>query len=174
LREQLDALTHAERQAAELQRQQAIAAEVTQRCQNWAATNELAQRNLASLDPIHRDAVDAGHVTGSPSYFDFMNNQLEHLDSRQHHRAVEEMRSSVAQDRQPERPQPVPRPIVSAPVSRDPGYGSSPTSIRLTKEQSEFAKMAGITEKEYAAELSSSQQAEGRGPLRRKTVDHHA
>jgi len=46
--------------------------------------------------------------------------------------------------------------VVSAPVSRDAPGGSRPTrpsQIRLTKAQVEAARLAGITEQEYAKQL---------------------
>jgi hypothetical protein len=87
-----------------------------------------------------------------------MESELDRLQARQHPvYLAQEMRARV-EDHQPE-PQPQPQPErhvrVAAPVSRDvpSGYsGNSSTKIRLTRDQCETARLAGISEAEYAAQ----------------------
>jgi hypothetical protein len=152
LREQLQALRNSESLAQQAQQQAAAIEAVNRRCQEWVNQNELAQRHLGQLNDFHRNAIDSGYLTGTEDYFGCLRGQLEALENRPVE-MVQEMKMRAPQDRQPERPQPVPRPIVSAPPSRDPSYGSSPTSIRLTREQTEFARLSGLTTEEYGREL---------------------
>jgi hypothetical protein len=155
LREQLQALRNSESLAQEAQRQAAIAAEAEQRRAAWLNQNEQAQQNFSALDGLHRQAVNSGLVDTSPAYFEFLNSQLESLQARQHRPAdvVQEMRSRVAQEPVQAIPPPSRGPLVSAPVSRDAIGSNSPSRIRLSREQCEMARAAGITEAEYAKEL---------------------
>ena len=161
LREQLEAL----RQSETMARQASLAAAQEQRRQTWLASNELAQQHYAALGDIHRDALNSGYVDTSPAYFDFMNNQLATLQAR--HSApthlVEEMKSRVPPE--PPEPQPPSRGnFVSAPVSREPsGYGQSASRITLTREQADLARLAGITEAEYARQLLRLREMQASG-----------
>jgi hypothetical protein len=150
-----------------MQRQNEIVAAANERRASWLASNELAQQNYAALDSIHKDAVNSGLIDTSPQYFDYLDDRLAALQDRQHRpeRMVEEMQAMAAQDRS-ERPQPVPRPPVrvSAPPSRDTTFGSnSPSRIRLSREQCEMARAAGITESEYAAQLIRLREEQASG-----------
>jgi hypothetical protein len=167
LREQLDALTHAERQAAEAHRQQAIAAEAEHRRATWLNQSRQAQENFGSLGALHKQAIDSGLADTSPDYFRFLDGELDRLQVRQHPtEVVQEMRERVTQDLPQERPQPVPSPnrIVSAPPSRDvPSGYNSPSRIRLSAEQIEVAKRAGISETEYAKQLLKLREMQASG-----------
>lgn len=168
LRQQLENLTHAERQAAEAHRQQAIAAEAEQRRALWLNQNRQAQDNFASLGDLHQQAIDSGLTDTSPDYFRFLDQELAALQARQHRpeHLVEEMQTRV-QHRQPEPVQPVPTAsarYVSAPPSRDiPSGYNSPSRIRLTQEQIEVAKRAGISETEYAKQLLKLREMQASG-----------
>jgi hypothetical protein len=77
----------------------------------------------------------------------------------------------------PRPPPPAPQPesgaMYSAPVSRQVqggGYRPSPSSVRLSAEQREAARMSGISEVEYAKQLHNLDKAkteEGRYTVRR-------
>jgi phage I-like protein len=160
---QLESLRHAETLQQQQQQQAALVAAAEQRRQSWLASSRTAQENFSALPEIHRQ------VDTTKDYFRFMDHELDRLQSRQHPtEVVQEMRTRVAQDHQQERPQPVPppsRPLVSAPVSREPSAygGNSPTRIRLSAEQIEVAKRAGITEAEYAKQLMKLNEMKANG-----------
>jgi len=164
LRGQLQALRNSESLAQEAQRQAAIAAEAEQRRTLWLSQNRQAQENYSELDGIHQHALRAGLLDTSPAYFEFLNSQLEALQAHRPEHLVAEMKTRVEQHRPPE-PQPPSRGhYVSAPVSRDvPSGYSSPSRIRLTRDQCETARLAGISESEYAAQLIKLNEMKANG-----------
>ena len=153
LQEQLRALRESEALAQQYQHQ----AVAEQRRQNWFNGNQLAQQNVDALHELHEQALGSGLVDTSPAYFQFLDHELSRLQS--HHPApthlVEEMQTRAEQTRPSEPPQPSRGPIVSAPVSRDhTSYGgNSQRRITLSAQQAEMAKLAGISEIEYAKQL---------------------
>jgi hypothetical protein len=160
---QFDNASHALKQQLADLRQSEMTAATERRRQQWYNQNTLAQEHRDSLGELHRDALDSGLIDMSPQYESYMNHRLTTLRS-QHPAAaashlVDEMQARAAQDREPEPPQPRQRtPMVSAPVSREApssygGSGNSPNRIRLTREQSEFARLSGVSESEYAKQL---------------------
>jgi hypothetical protein len=166
LKAQLEALRHSETIAQAQQHRAALAAEAEERRHRWLASNQAAQAHFSALPELHRLALDAGFTDTSPDYFRFMDSQLDALQAQRGHPAhvIEDMHALTAQHRPPEPPEPNPARYVSAPVSRDGShFGSSPRSIRLTKEQIEFARMSGITEADYARELMRLNQLKADG-----------
>jgi len=108
-------------------------------------------------------ALDAGFTDTSPDYFRHMDTMLEALQAQHPTHVIEHMHALTAQHRPPEPPEPKPARYVSAPVSRDPSYGGSPNRIRLTGEQRELAKLAGISETEYANQLMKLNEMKANG-----------
>lgn len=152
LKRQLEALQ--ETRTLQEQVQVAIAA-AQERREAWLKSNQLAQQNYAALNALHNEAVQSGLVDTSPEYFDYLNNRLASLQT-QHPAApthlVEEMRTM---QHKPEPPQPKPVSVsnfVSAPVSRDIPSGDYRRNgqITLTPQDREFARIAGVTDAEYA------------------------
>jgi hypothetical protein len=158
LKKQLADLRASEALASQQRHHAALKAEAEERRHQWLAANDAAQKHFAALPELHQHAINSGLIDCSPSYFDFMNNQLAHLQAQRQHptHLAEQMQARVEQDDlPPEAPKPadVGR-LVSAPVSRDGShYGASPRSIRLSREQVETARLAGISETEYADQL---------------------
>ncbi len=156
-----EASRHALRkQVADLRQAEAVA-QAEQRTQSWLASTPLAQRNRDMLEPIHRELIaDGAVIYSTPEYYQAMERELVRRESQRRQEAAasrlaEEMETRVAQDREPEPPQPRQRgPIYSAPVSREgTGYGGSsisPSRVQLTRAECELAKLSGITEAEYA------------------------
>ena len=110
-------------------------------------------RKNAKIQALHWDILDEGHQPFSPEYF----NSMEiHLGMKKVEKKVEDDdddeddgAASAAEDRRKGT-------LVSAPVSREAPAGSRPTrpsQVRLTKAQTEAARMAGVTESEYAKQL---------------------
>ena len=163
LRKQLEAL----RRSETLQQQSQIAKLTAQeRRQDWIKNNPLAQQHYNTLNALHAEAIQAGHADTSPAYFDYLNDRLEALNG---HAAAATQLVNEAQQLQQRATQSVPqhRPaspsnqqrtsIVSAPVSREvPSSGGfrQAGKITLTAEQRESARISGISEAEYARQLS--------------------
>jgi hypothetical protein len=172
---QLEAL----RQAGQAQQQQTTAfAIATVRRNEWYAGNPLAQKFVAHLNALHSEAIQSGLADVSPEYFAHLDDRLaamqEQQDERDGQEIVEEMERLAAANGaprpEPRRPPPSHPPspspsIVSAPVSR-----SAPTMsgtrygrITLSPEQREAARIAGITEAEYARWLPELERAKAEG-----------
>jgi hypothetical protein len=134
---------------------------VPDRAKEWLREHrEYAEnpRKNAKLQVVHWDALDEGHKEFSTGYF----NAVERLLGIGSDPEVE----ADVEEEQPRRQETRRTSIVSAPVSRDgPSSGStqSSTKIRLNKEQSEFAKMSGLTDAEYAKQLIKLQEMKKAG-----------
>jgi hypothetical protein len=111
-----------------------------------------AQRALAKV-------AQERHPRDSDEFFQSLEQHLEHENNRKKDKAA----AKAAAEPVPEYFQPSPAPpeqpeqtassIYSAPVSRQAGGGNyqpSPSSIRLSREEQEAARMAGISDTEYA------------------------
>lgn len=114
-------------------------------------------RKNASLQKAHWDALDQGHKAFSTGYFQ----AIEELVGISENKAVDNSEREVAVS-EPRR-----APIVSAPVSREGSAGSSRSqpskTVRLTAAQAEAAKMAGISNAEYAKQLDAMNQLKANG-----------
>jgi hypothetical protein len=112
------------------------------------------QRTMAEIQAagVQRD--------DSPEYFQAVESTFNrHLERKQKKAAAKAAAEPVPEYFQP-RPAPPEQPaeqmqsaIYSAPVSRQVGggnYQASPNSIRLTREEQEAARMAGVSDTEYA------------------------
>ena len=106
-------------------------------------------RKNAKLQALHWDVLDEGHQPFSKEYF----------DSVEVHLGMREAPEVERDDDEEDVVEPAPKrkgPVVSAPVTRDPPGNNRPTrpsEVRLTKAQAEAAKMAGVTEAEYARQM---------------------
>lgn len=108
-------------------------------------------RKNAKIQSLHWDIVDEGHAPFSDAYFESME---QHLGLR--------AKPDVEVEPQERKP------VVSAPVSRQVpnSQGQRRTGeIRLTPAQREIAKMAGITEAEYAKQLQRLDEAKANGQI---------
>lgn len=122
-------------------------------CKTWLKTHRdyiTDPRKAIDLDAAHRRAGLEGLAPGNPRYLPYIESQLFPPESE------------VERERQTnERPS-----IMSAPVSREtPSAGGqrSTRSIRLTPDQKEAAKLAGISEVEYAKQLQKLNELKGDG-----------
>lgn len=109
-------------------------------------------RKNAKIQSLHWDVVDEGHEPFSDAYYASLET---HLGMRK------KETPKVEDEEEPERTA-----IVSAPVSREvptnDGKRSTGT-VRLTAAQREAAKMAGITETEYAKQLQKLNEEKASG-----------
>lgn len=128
-------------------RQEPQGNQLPQAAQNWLRAHpEYLQdhRKNAKIQSLHWDVIDEGHAAFSPGYFESLE---QHLGLRQ--AAADEGEDPPPAPRQPSR-----GPIVSAPVSRQapssPGGPPRSGRITLTPQQKEYAKIAGVSEEEYA------------------------
>jgi hypothetical protein len=161
--------------ASEALRQQLLAlgkAEAQTRRREWLGKNPAALKNIAALDKLHHEALQAGLADTSPDYFDFMSDRLAALAAQNSpagaHLIHEMQKRITANAPQPPQPRPASVSHVSAPVSRrEVSYSSTPRpmsgSVTLTPEQKEFARISGVTETEYARQLTKyeSMKADG-------------
>jgi hypothetical protein len=138
-------------------RQQEAAAQATQRRNDWVQSSPLAQQHYAALSALHHEAMQSGFADTSPEYFSYLDSRLADLQAQQPTGAenlVAEMQQRAAQVRPQEQPQSKPaRPQYSAPVSREvPSAGGFRQSgrVTLTVEDREFARIAGVSDVEYA------------------------
>jgi len=101
-------------------------------------------RKNAMIQNLHYDVVDEGHEPYSQGYFESLE---QHLGMRQR---------PQQDDQDDDPPQRNRSSMVSAPVSRDgpsSASGEKPGQVRLSALQKEAAKIAGISEKEYAEQV---------------------
>lgn len=146
------------------QRQDAIESlQVPDRAKEWLRGHrEFAEnpRKNAQLQIAHFDAVEEGHKEFSTAYFSAVERLLG-LNKKEEE--VDNEEPEVEVETKPKRS----APIVSAPVSRETssngGNNASRTKIKLTREQAEFAKMAGITTEEYAKQLLKLRELKQQG-----------
>jgi hypothetical protein len=104
-------------------------------------------RKNAKIQALHWDIIDEGHPAYSVDYFVSMETKLGMRKASAEAPVLEEHEDE---------PAPRSRSMVSAPVSRDgvpSSSGEKPGQVRLTAMQKEAAKIAGITEKEYAEQV---------------------
>lgn len=129
-----------------------------QTAKNWLRAHPdymTDQRKNAKIQSLHWDVVDEGHQPFSDSYY---------VSLEQHLGLRDKPRRNAAEDESDD--EPTQRPIVSAPVSREAPSGSGTRSgapVRLSTAQREAAKMAGISETEYAKQLVALNQAKANG-----------
>lgn len=126
-----------------------------QTAKNWLRSHPeymTDPRKNAKIQSLHWDVLDEGHQPFSDDYYVSLET---HLGLRQ--------RQNTAEDEEPV--QPAKRSVVSAPVSREaPSSSGRPSGqVRLTALQREAAKMAGITETEYAKHLTALNQQKANG-----------
>lgn len=136
------------------ERKQADAIEgmnVPERAKEWLREHpeySTNQRLNAKLQAAHWDALDEGHKAFSTDYFV----AVEKIIGVRKPEPKED--EDIIEEREVVRPVTNERtPIVSAPVSREVPNGGEPrstTKVRLTRDEAEAAKSAGITEAEYA------------------------
>lgn len=111
-------------------------------------------RKNSKIQALHWDVIDEGHAPFSTAYFDSME---QHLGLREAPKRVEQ-----EQPRTQERTN-----LVSAPVSREVPSGGQQRQqggkINLTVEQQEFARIAGVTDAEYARNLKKLNEAKANG-----------
>lgn len=116
-------------------------------------------RKNAKIQALHWDVVDEGHQPFSDAYYESLE---QHLGLRAKARQDSAVEVEEHEEEEVER-----RPIVSAPVSRQaPSNSGTPRragDVRLTASQKEAAKMAGITEVEYAKQLVKMSQEKANG-----------
>ncbi len=108
-------------------------------------------RKNAKIQALHWDVVDEGHAPFSTEYFESLE---QHLGLRQAEQ-VERIQQPAQRTN-----------IVSAPVSRGVPNGTATRSnskITLTAMQKEAAKMAGISETEYAKQLIKLNELKANG-----------
>jgi hypothetical protein len=147
------------------------------RRREWVATNPLAQQHAAELNALHRDALGAGLVDTSSSYFDFMDARLAALAAKTPaataSNIVKDMEERVKNAPQSQRQQEAAPGIspghFSAPVSRTgPSLsGARRGSVSLSPAQREAAKFSGISEVEYARQLERFEELRDSGALQR-------
>ncbi len=130
-----------------------------QTAKNWLRAHPdylTDQRKNAKIQSLHWDVLDEGHQPFSDSYYESLET---HLGMRS------KPRQNAAEDDE-EEVQPTRKSVVSAPVSRDAPSSSGNRSggvVRLTTAQREAAKMAGISETEYAKQLVALNTAKANG-----------
>ena len=105
-------------------------------------------RSLRIMGRAHDDAVDMGIKAESKEYFNFIEKRLGIGKSVEQSDDDTEVFSEAAKPMQRRQSPP------AAPVTRSGnGTGQRPNEIRLTKEQVEYAKISGLTPKEYYIEM---------------------
>lgn len=104
------------------------------------------ERSVRRMFRAHEDAIDEGIEPDSDGYFEFIETRMgiRRAPPPQTEATAESPLSSASA---PRRAAPPP----AAPVSRG---GSRPNVVRLTREQADFAKTLGMSEAEYAKNLS--------------------
>ncbi len=110
------------------------------------------------LQAAHFDALDAGLKEFSTDYFIAVEERLGLRDKPKTAKKTERKPAKIETDQEEESSDEGRTVIVSAPVNRDTGSGSSETEqngnrITLTREQAEHAKISGVSEEVYARNL---------------------
>ncbi len=103
-------------------------------------------RKNAKISALHWEAIDAGHEGYSQDYFEYIEQQL----------GMRPKEQIVNREEPDDEPQTRGRVVMSAPVSREAPASSSgdrPGRVTLSVQQKEAAKIAGISEKEYAEQV---------------------
>lgn len=131
-----------------------------QTAKNWLRSHPeylTDSRKNAKIQSLHWDVLDEGHQPFTDKYYESLEVHLG-LRAKPRQEAAEEDEGDVEQ--------PVRKSVVSAPVSREAPSSSgnrTPGTVRLTASQREAAKMAGITEAEYAKQVVNLHQAKANG-----------
>lgn len=116
----------------------------------------------AKLQSAYWDAQDAGHVRGTPAYFQFLEEKLGYRQAQS-----PPPPAPAQHDDEPEPPPQRRAPTVSAPVSRDVPSAATgrPASnkVTLTPAEREAAAVSGISEIEYARQKQRLQDEKKRG-----------
>jgi len=111
------------------------------------------QRLNAKIQSLHYDIIEEGHKAYSPEYFESMDVHLGYK---------EQIVNEKEEDDEPrERTR-----FMSAPVSREApanAQGERPGKVTLSVAQKEAAKIAGITEKEYAEQVMELRKHKANG-----------
>lgn len=113
-------------------------------------------RKNAKLNNAHYELLEEGHAFGSPEYLDGM--EIKMGERQPAPKPQTQSQTQPANNNPPVN--------VSAPVSREaPSTPNAPRggSIRLTPDQREAAKVAGVTEAEYAKQLQKLNQMRANG-----------
>ncbi len=125
---------------------------------NWIDKHQYIlndQRRFAKLNSLHWDAIDAGHEEYTQPYLDYIEVGLGLREPP--------MVNNVEED--DESPQRI-RSMVSAPVSREApanSQGERPGRVTLSAAQKEAAKIAGVSEKDYAEQVLKLREAKSNG-----------
>lgn len=127
----------------------------------------------ARLQVAHWDAIEAGHKEFSTGYFAEIEKlvgitkapppKVEEAEETDDDVEVDVREPVRTQTKEPRRSA-----IVSAPVSREAPTSTSTasrTQVRLTKEEADFARMAGITPQEYAKQKLKLQEMKRKGEI---------
>jgi hypothetical protein len=111
------------------------------------------QRLNAKIQSLHYDIIEEGHKAYSPEYFESMDVHLGYKEQIVNEKEEED--------------EPVQRTrFMSAPVSREApanAQGERPGKVTLSVAQKEAAKIAGITEKEYAEQVMELRKHKSNG-----------
>lgn len=121
------------------------------------------QRKNSKIQALHWDILDEGHEPFSKPYFESMEIHLGLREApKQKTKAPERDDDDDDDDTQTNRGS-----VVSAPVSREaPGGNQSetnPNRVRLTAAQQEAARLAGITDAEYAKQFITLKKLKAEG-----------
>ena len=172
LRSQIADLRRAEDRAQDRHGEPDAVVTSDDRRREWIESNPLAQQYAAELNTLHREALGAGLIDTSPSYFEFMDARLSKLAAQTPAAAageiVKDMEQRSAQNTAREQRQQEAAPnasrYVSAPVSREIASMSGRRgSINLTPQQRESARISGISESEYARQLLRFEELKASG-----------
>lgn len=114
-------------------------------------------RKNDKIKSLHWDALDEGHSYGSPEYIDFIDTKLGFKAKAKEDEEIDDDPPQRVQQRTS---------IVSAPVSRE--APSTPDKkrggqVKLSTDQREAAKLAGISETEYAKQLTKINEMKANG-----------
>ena len=143
------------------------------RRQHGSQSNPFAQQHAELLNDLHSDALQAGLVDAGELYFEFMENRASELNApaAAANRIVADMkqRSEPTPAQRQQEGTPNMSHYVSAPVSRNgPGLsGARRGRVDLSLAQREAAKMAGISETEYAKQLERFNEMYANGEIQR-------
>lgn len=113
------------------------------------------QRKNTKIQSLHYDVIDEGHAAFSPAYFDSLEIKLGLKGAPKKKEKEEEIEEPAKRTS-----------ILSAPVSREaPSTPNQPRggTIRLTPDQREAAKIAGVSEAEYAKNLKKLNEMKANG-----------
>jgi hypothetical protein len=128
---------------------EASISKVPEQARGWLRTHPeyvTDTRKNAKIQALHWDAVEAGHTAFSTPYFEYIETEL----------GLRQKPAETAEDDDEPTPPPRKDPVVSAPVSRssqslsDGKKTGSSTTVELSPEEREMAKLSGVDERVYA------------------------